>query len=448
MSSVLQVAVIGSGPSGFYAAEALLRGHADCRVDVFERLCTPHGLVRYGVAPDHQKLKQVAAVFDGVAKDARLRMFAGVDVGRQVTIAELRARYHAVVVATGSPVGRRLGVPNETLPQVHSSASFVSWYNGHPDHAALTPELGGGTAVVVGNGNVALDVCRLLVRPYDELRSSDIPEPMLPAFRRRGIRQVHLVGRSGVNATKFTFKEFRQLVEQSDLRVELPQATGWPESAWAGAGSDDAARVAQWLREHAARTASDGDGPRVSLWFHAAPQAFCGEGALTGVRLAPTAPGADVPAELACELAVTCIGYERQPLPGLPEPSRPGPLPHRAGQVIDADGVEVPGLYVAGWAKRGPTGIIGTNRADSYETVQTLLAALPELMVRPLAADEPVHALLDARGVWPLSYADWLQIDRWERSRGAELGKPREKAISRDDVDAALGISTAIAEAQ
>lgn len=439
MSGALQVAVIGSGPSGFYAAEALMRGCEACRVDMFERLPTPHGLVRYGVAPDHQKLKQVASVFDLVAKDPRFRLLAGVEVGCHVSVEELLARYHAVVVATGSPIGRELGVPNESLPQVFTSAKFVGWYNGHPDHTRLGPDLGGSTAVIVGNGNVALDVCRLLVRPFDELRRSDIPEPVMAVFRRRGIRHVHVVGRSRVGAMKFTFKEFRQLAEQADLRFEVPQAAAWGESDWAHAVTDDAARVAGWLKEHAGHGGpADADGPRVSFWFNAAPKGFSERnGALSSVLLSPTSPRAEAPAQLPCDIAVTCIGYLPQRVAGLPQSLPPGPLAHRGGQVVGADGQVVPDLFVAGWAKRGPTGIIGTNRADSYETVQTLLAQLPGLLAKRLPSD-PVDALFPERALRPLSYAQWLQIDAWEKQRGAELGKPREKALSSADIAAAL----------
>jgi ferredoxin--NADP+ reductase len=441
-ADTLRFAVIGSGPSGFYAAEALMRSHAPCSVDMFERLATPYGLVRYGVAPDHQKLKQVAAVFDGIAKDPRFRLLAGVEVGADIAIDELLARYHAVVLATGSPVGRELRVPNESLAQVFTSAKFVGWYNGHPDCASLRPDLAGRTALVVGNGNVALDVCRLLVRPYDELRSSDIPESVLPQFRRRGIRQVHVVGRGAAAGIKFTFKEFRQLVDQAGLRVQVPQGAAWSEADWGTAGSDDAARVAQWLRDKASRgDGGDGDGPCISFWFNAVPQQFCDErGRLSGVQLkAADAGGADVPAQLPCDVAVTCIGYEARPLSGMGGCMRAGAVSHRAGQVIGPDGADVPGLYVAGWAKRGPTGIIGTNRADSCETAQTLLERLPALATRPLLA-EPIEALFAARGVQPLSFAQWLQIDQWERQRGAELGKPREKVVSSADVAAALGV--------
>ena len=432
MPGTPRIAVVGSGPGGFYAAEALLRAIPDCRIDMIERLPTPHGLVRYGVAPDHQKLKQVAAVFDTIARDPRFTLHAGVHVGDDVSLQALMSRCHAVVLATGSAVGRTLGVPGETLPQVYASAEFVGWYNGHPDHVALHPDLRGARAAVIGNGNVALDVCRLLVRPFDDLRTSDIPAPMLVGFEQRGVREVHMIGRSSVTATRFTFKEFRQLAELAGVQVRVPQAAQWPEAMWSGAASDDAARVAQWLRANACAAVRP-HGIVVNFWFNAVPTAFSGAHRVAGVALASASPVATVPDVLACDLAVTCIGYDSHVVPGVPIDFRTGKVRHCGGQVLDADGAEVAGLFVSGWVKRGPTGIIGTNRADGLETAGALVQRLTSLVER-IPADAPTLAsLLGARAVTPFSYAQWLELDRWEKARGALLGKPREKLLSMRD---------------
>ncbi len=434
----LRIAIVGSGPSGFYAAEALLRAVPACRIDMIERLPTPHGLVRYGVAPDHQKLKQVAAVFDTIAQDPRLTLYAGIRVGEHVSLQELRSHYHAVILATGSAAGRRLGVPGETLAGVHSSAEFVGWYNGHPEHVALQPGLTGSAALVIGNGNVSLDVCRMLVRPFDDLRASDIPESMLQTFKQRGVREVHMVGRGAATATKFTFKEFRQLADLPNVQIRVPQAAHWSDEDWNGAGTDDSLRVARWLHANA-RDSVQADGRIVvNFWFEAAPAAFCGDQRVgsvtfTGVNRAPGLPDA-----LRCSLAVTCIGYEARPLEGVPHDPRTGTVLHRQGQVLDGHGAECAGLFIVGWAKRGPTGIIGTNRADGYETAQAVAERLPGLatQIRP---DAPtLDTLLADRRISPLTYRQWLQVDRWERERGARLGKPREKVLSAVEVAEAV----------
>ena len=429
MTDTPRIAVVGSGPSGFYAVEALLRSIPDCRIDMIERLPTPHGLVRYGVAPDHQKLKQVAAVFDSIARDPRFTLYAGIRVGEDVSLDELMGCYHAVVLATGCAVGRSLGVPGESLPQVYSSAQFVGWYNGHPDHVSLQPDLRGAHAAVIGNGNVSLDVCRLLVRSFDDLRASDIPSPMLRSFEGRGVREVHMIGRNLVTATKFSFKEFRQLADLPGVQIRVPQATLWPDDMWSGATSDDAARVAQWLHANACDAAPT-QGIVVNFWFQAVPTAFLGEHRVVGVALGGASPGVSVPAMLTCDLAVSCIGYDSQPLSGVLTDPRTGRVRHRSGQVIDADGADVAGLFAAGWVKRGPTGIIGTNRADGVETAGSLVQRLAQLMERLPAGAPTLAPLLNARSVVPLSYAQWLELDRWEKDRGVRLGKPREKLLS------------------
>ena len=359
-------------------------------------------------------------------------MLAGVEVGSDVSLAELRERYHVVVLATGSPMGRELGIPNECLAQVFTSAQFVGWYNGHPDYAALRPDLSGPTAVVIGNGNVSLDVCRLLAEPLDELRASDIPEPMMRAFECRGVREIHVIGRGRVTATKFTFKEFRQLVEHPAVSVRVPQASQWSDAAWSDPASDDAHRVAQWLRTNAGRH-DDAGKVNINFWFDTLPTGFSGEHCVSAVSLSDRAGESPPPQCLPCSMAVTCIGFEMHSIAGLPGDRRRGALPHRSGQVLSCEGDAIAGLFATGWAKRGPTGVIGTNRADGYETVQAMSAQMRGLTARRLVS-EPLDDLLASRGVEPVSYPQWLQIDRWERDRGAKLGKPREKALSASEV--------------
>lgn len=425
------IAVVGAGPAGFYVAEALLQSLPDCSVHMFERTATPHGLVRYGVAPDHQKLKQVAAVFEGIASHERLRLYAGVDIGRHLSLSELRARSHAVVLTNGAALGRSLGVPGESLLQVFNSASFVGWYNGHADHAGLRPDLATDSAVIVGNGNVALDVCRLMVRAFDDLAASDIPQRMLETFRKRGIREVHMLGRGAPGAVKFTFREFRQLADLPNVRIRLPQAAAFTQAMWEQAASPDAKRVLQWLRAEQERQVDTADGRlTVNLWFNVAPIGFVGERTLQSVRVRSTE---DQEFEIPCGIAVTCVGYVCRPIAGAPGYNATGAMHHRAGQVLDEGERDEAGLFVAGWAKRGPSGIIGTNRACGYETAATLVAALPALMEAAPTRASDFGALLDARGIATLDHADWCLLDAHEKDRGAALGKPREKLLSLED---------------
>lgn len=436
MTAQARIAIIGSGPAGFYTAEALLRALADCQVDMFERLPMPHGLVRYGVAPDHQKLKQVMLVFDRIADDPRFALHAAVEVGRDISLAELSERFDAVVVATGNSVGRCLGIPGESLANVISSAPFVGWYNGHPDHLDTAVDLTATSAAVAGVGNVALDVCRLLALPLADLQASDMPQQVQEAFAQRGVRTIHVVGRGAVTATKFTFKEFRQLVELPGVRIHLPQAGAWPDAAFAPPPDEEAARVAKWLHEHAHRSATPSDDAiDIFFWFHAEPSDFVGSTQVRQMRLRPARGAAeafgDAPTTIDAGLVVTCIGYRHDPLPGVPFDAASGAICHRSGQVLSSEGREVPGLFVSGWAKRGPTGIIGTNRADGYETAATLIAALPELSGKASARREhDLAALFDERQLAPISYAQWRVLDRHERTRGGDLGKPREKLLS------------------
>ncbi len=444
MAATTRIAIVGSGPAGFYTAEALLRALADCRVDMFERLPMPHGLVRYGVAPDHQKLKQVTLVFDRIADDPRFTLHAGVDVGRDIEMAALRQRFDAVVVATGNGIGRRLGVPGESLPNVLGSVAFVGWYNGHPDHVGTAVDLAVDSAVVVGLGNVALDVCRLLALPLAGLRASDMPQPVQDAFARRAVRTIHVVGRGAVTATRFTFKEFRELVELPGVSVHLPQAAAWPEAAFTPLQDEEAARVAQWLQAHALRSiASVGGAIDIHFWFHAEPCEIAGSTAARGLRLLPARDAAaafgNAPGAIAAGLVVTCIGYRPDPLQGVPVDPASGTIGHRRGQVLDRDRQAVPGLFVSGWAKRGATGVIGTNRADGYETAETMIAALPDLLRgRPARPEPGLAALFDKRRLQALSYPQWRVLDRHERDRGAALGKPREKLLTRGEALAVL----------
>ena len=436
----LRVAIVGSGPGGFYAAEALLDSGLAVEVDLLERLPVPYGLVRFGVAPDHPKLKSVTAVFEGIAGDPRVAFLGNVALGREVDAAQLGALYHAVIVATGADSDRKLGIPGEDLSGVHPASAFVGWYNGAPDCVGLRFDLSQEVAVVVGQGNVAIDVCRVLATPVDALRRTDITQHALEALAVSRVREIHLVGRRGPVQAKFTPKELRELgtldgwqpvVDPAALELDPVSRAELDDPAQV-----HAAKNLEILRRFA-NTPRDGRRP-LFLHFHRSPVALLGEGRLREVLLETQAlagpPGAQVAvptglrSSLAAGLLLRSVGYRGMPLPGLPYDAARGTLPHRGGRVLAGDGTALPGWYATGWIKRGPTGIIGTNRLDSGETVAALLEDLPALDA-PRRGREGLRRLLAEAGHRVVSFEDWRAIERAERERGRVRDKPAEKFV-------------------
>lgn len=422
-----QVAIVGSGPAGFYTAEALLRSDLDCRVDLYERLPAPFGLVRYGVAPDHQKLKSVTAIFERIADDPRIGLACGVEVGSDLTLVQLREHYDAVVLANGCPTGRALGIPGEQLEGVQSSARFVGWYNGHPDHAGSPPTLDHPAAVVVGMGNVAIDVCRLLCKDASELAAFDVPPSAIAALHASRVREIHLVGRSAPEDAKCTVKELRELAALPHVRVRFRQ----PGIVARLAGESE--RAVAW-REIAARSPSSAATHTLNVWFHTRPVSFEGEHRMTSVKVR-TRDGADEhDADVPSGLAVTCIGYRGDPPAGVPFDAAAGVVGNCDGRVLSAAGSVVEGLYVVGWLRRGPTGVIGTNRADAVAVAQSLVADLgASANTGRVGGLEAVRALLDARNIPILDARDWRALDAWERSEGQAGGAIRRKVLSLDE---------------
>ncbi|WP_329378775.1 FAD-dependent oxidoreductase [Streptomyces sp. NBC_01716] len=427
--SPYRVAVVGSGPAGVYATEALVRGGADVSVDIYDRLPTPYGLVRYGVAPDHPRIKSIVVALQKVLERERVRFLGDVDVGIDLTTAELRGLYDAVVFATGASVGRRLSIPGEDLAGVCSATDVVAWYSGHPDRAQagegfpLTAE----SVVVVGAGNVALDVARLLVKPARDLAGTDMPPHVLERLARSGVRDVHLVCRRGPEHAKFTAKELRELLELDDVATEI-DLDPLP------ADSQDPQTAAN-LRAFADLAARQVVPARRTLHFHfwSRPVELLGAGgALAAVRLEKTreAGGAVVPTgevtELKAGMVVTSVGHHSTRVGTLPFDEDLGRVPHDAGRVLGPDGRAVDGHYVAGWLKRGPSGVVGTNRACAAETVVGVLADLASRSPRG-AGPEEVDRVLAARGIRPVTYDGWLSIDSAELNRGRALGRVRTK---------------------
>jgi len=436
----LRVAIVGSGPSGFYAAEALFRSDTAVLVDMFERLLAPFGLVRHGVAPDHAKLKEAIRVYEGIARTPGFRFLGNVSVGRDVTVEELRGAYHAVVFCCGAESDRRLGIPGEDLPGSYTATEFVGWYNGHPDYRDRQFDLSREVAVIIGQGNVAIDVCRILAKTVDELKHTDIAEHALAALAESCIREIHLVGRRGPAQAKFTTKEFRELgeltacepvVDPADL-VLNPESLAELEER---AGST-AKKNLEVLQGFVAR-ASRGCPRRIFLRFLLSPLELKGSGhvervvfernRLEGPPSQQSARGTGQYVEQPCGILFRSIGYRGIPIPGVPFDARQGVFPSRDGRIVDESGAAIPGLYVAGWIKRGPTGIIGTNRADGVATVKTLLADLASLDPAPKPGADGLDLPAGSRNHRPVTWSDWLVIDRAEIERGEPKGKPREK---------------------
>ena len=444
----LRVAVVGAGPSGFYTAEALLKVRDEVSIDIFDRLPAPFGLVRYGVAPDHQKIKSVTAMYGRTAGDPRVRFRGNVEVGRDVTVAELQRHYHAVVFAYGAPDDRRLGIPGEDLLGSLPATDFVAWYNGHPDYAEVEPPLDGANAVVIGVGNVAVDVARILAKTVDELATSDIADHALDALRHSQVRDIVIAGRRGPAEAKFTTKELREFGELAgaDVDVDPRDMLLHPASERYLTGQASARRNVEVLRDFAARAAG-GKARRVAFRFLYSPHAI--ESDESGERVAAitmernelierqdgslASVGTGALERWPAQLVLRSVGYHGSPMPGAPFDEQRGVIPNELGRVLAHHaGAPVPGLYTAGWIKRGPNGVIGTNKADAMETVATLLA--DDLPTPSDPRPKAIEHLLHRRGVDTIDFEQWRRIDRLELTLGKEQGRPRVKLVSRSDL--------------
>ncbi|MEV7616275.1 FAD-dependent oxidoreductase [Streptomyces sp. NPDC089799] len=442
---MLRVAVVGSGPSGVYAAKELVeqREVPGVRVDVLDRLPAPYGLVRYGVAPDHEKIKSLQGNLRGVLEDERIRFLGNVEVGGEaLPTGRLLELYHAVVYCVGAARDRHLGIPGEELAGVHSATAFVNWYSAHPD--AVGEDFGlprVRSAVVIGAGNVAVDVTRILARGEAELRPTDMPQPALGALAVSGVREVAMVARRGPAQGKFTTKELRELGTLPGVAVTLDPAELTLDPAYAdpaGAAGLPAVnrRNVEVLRGWAeaaqppAGAPADSDAERrIALRFFLRPVELLGDsgGAVRAVRLERTLPdgrggvtGTGTYEEIGAQLVLRSVGYRGVALPGLPfDPAR-GTVPHAAGRVL-RDGRASVGEYVAGWIKRGPTGVIGTNRPCAKETASSLLQDAGALAARDLP-DDPLPAMR-AAGLHPVEWPGWLGIEEAEAALGASLGR-------------------------
>ncbi|MFD5929707.1 FAD-dependent oxidoreductase [Streptomyces sp. NPDC060333] len=436
---MLRVAVVGSGPSGVYAAQTLVqqREVPGVRVDVLDRLPAPYGLVRYGVAPDHEKIKSLTGSLRAVLEDERIRFLGNVEVGGpSLTTARLLELYHAVVYCVGAARDRLLGIPGEELAGVHSATAFVAWYSGHPDAAAFDLR-GVRSAVVVGAGNVAVDVTRILARGAPELTATDMPHPALGVLAGSGLRTVSMVARRGPSQGRFTTKELRELGTLPGVAVrvdpaELALDPTYRDPDAAAALPAVARRNLEVLRgwaETDGEEAAEKPDRTIALRFQLRPAMVLGgtDGRVVGMRFERTAQdgaggvtGTGVYEDVPAELVLRSVGYQGVPLPGLPFDAARGTIPHAAGRVLRAGRASV-GEYVAGWIKRGPTGVIGTNRPCAKETASSLLQDAGALARRELPGD-PLDALR-AAGLRPVEWPGWLAIEVAEADLGRSLGR-------------------------
>lgn len=441
--SRVKVAVIGSGPSGFYAVSALLKQCGDPLIDIIERLPTPFGLIRAGVAPDHQTTKNVVRAYSKTALEAGVSYFGNVSVGTDVTLAELRDLYDAVVLAVGAPADRKLEIPGIGKAGVYGSAEFVGWYNGHPDYVALDPNLETERAVVIGNGNVAIDVARVLVKSPEEMAASDLPAPVADVIHRSPIKDVVVVGRRGPGEAKFTNVELREMrdldsavssIRHEHLPDELP---GTLE------GRDRRVREKnlQTLEEFAEMgdagvTAAE---KRVHFEFFASPVEVLGADRVEGVRFERTELGEggslrgtgetfDIP----CGLVVTAVGYRTRSFEGIDFDAKSGAIRNRDGRV---DG----NLYAVGWAKRGPSGVIGSSKRDGDDVARMIAEAYAGASPSERAGHEGLKRLLRERKVPYVDFNDWLKLDAAEVERAQSSEAPREKFLSVEEMLAAIG---------
>lgn len=456
---MLRVAVIGAGPAGFYTAEHLFRQSGlAVEVDLYDRLPTPYGLVRFGVAPDHQKIKNVTAAFDKTAAHPGFRFFGHVELGKDVTIEDLRAHYHQIVYTTGAQTDRRMGIPGEDLRRSHPATDFVAWYNGHPDYREQRFDLSQEQVAVVGVGNVAVDVVRILCRTYEELATTDISDDALAALRESRVREVYLLGRRGPAQAAFTNPEIRELGELpgADVRAIPDEVEPDPLSRaeLEKSGDRSTLKKVEILRDYA-RRAPSGKPRTLVIRFLVSPVALVDDGreGVAGIRLVrntlqATAAGTlqarptDSFETLPTGLVFRSVGYRGVPIPGVPFHDAWGVILNEKGRVLEPDSREPRlGEYAAGWIKRGPTGVIGTNKPDAAETVACMMEDVAR--DRMLAPSEPdagaALALVRQRQPQHITWSDWQRLDALEVERGRAAGRPRVKFTRVEDMLAALG---------
>ncbi len=445
----LRVVVVGAGPAGFYAVEHLKKSGVDCEVDLIDRLATPYGLVRGGVAPDHQKIKSVTKAYERIATSPGVRYYGLVEFGTHVDLEDLKRHYDVIVFTVGAPHDRRMAIDGEDLAGSISATDFVAWYNGHPDYRDLEVDLSVESAVVVGAGNVAIDVARILVTDPDALAATDIADHALEALRASRVRHVTMLARRGPAQAAFTPKELRELGELPGVTFVVDPAALELGAESEAALDEDARRNLDALAPLVGRTPAEGD-RILEFRFLVSPTALTGDTRVAAVEIVENElvrdgdsiwPRAtDRTDTIAAGLVLRAVGYRGAPLAGIAFDERHAVVPHDGGRILDApDGAAVTGLYTAGWIKRGPQGVIGTNKACAAETVRTLLDDIAEGRIDPAPepAAEAADALYRSRVERPVSWEDWIRINAAEIAHGEAEGRPRRKFV---DVSSMLSV--------
>jgi ferredoxin--NADP+ reductase len=451
----LRVAIIGSGPSGFYLAEQLFKQpDLVVEIDMFDRLPTPFGLVRGGVAPDHPKIKTVTRAYDRIASSPNFRFYGNVTFGEDLSHTDLLNHYHAVVYAVGAQTDRKLGIPGEDLPGSHAATDFVGWYNGHPDYTNRRFDLSAESAAVIGNGNVAMDVVRILARTPDELCATDMADYAIEALRRSRVKTIYVLGRRGPAQAAFTNPELKELEElaAAQVHIDLTELNLDPFSQeYVASGADRSAERNLEILHHYAENPVTGQPKTIVLRFLVSPVEILGTNHVEAIRVVknelyraddgslrsrPTGTFETIPVGL----VFRSIGYKGVALPGMAFDAAHGVIPNVRGHVVDAAGKTQPGEYVVGWIKRGPSGIIGTNKPDAQETAQELIADLTSgSLAHPTSPSRAsIESLLSDRGVQFVTYQDWQILDRLEQERGQRVGRPRVKFCRIEEMLAAL----------
>ncbi|NLE71873.1 MAG: FAD-dependent oxidoreductase [Actinomycetales bacterium] len=443
MTSDLRVAVVGAGPAGIYASDILAKSGLDVSIDLIERLPVPFGLVRYGVAPDHPRIKQIILALHKILERGDIRLLCNVDVGGDVTIAELRRFYDAVVFATGAIKDAALPIPGIDLPGSFGAADFVSWYDGHPDVPREWP-LEAERVAVIGAGNVALDVARILSKHADDLLPTEIPDHVYATLKGSPVTDVHVFARRGPAQAKFSPLELRELGHVPDVDVVVyPEDFEFDEGSMAAIHSSNQVKqvvktLTDWtLEDPEEMTASR----RIHLHFLHRPVAVLGEDRVTGLRTERTVltgdgsvAGTGQMHDWPVEAVYRAVGYFGSPLPDLPFDDVAGVIPNREGRVVDATGETLPGVYATGWIKRGPVGLIGHTKSDASETIRHLVADAPGLPRAPERDPGAVEAFLAERGVEPVTWEGWTLLDAYERELGAPHGRERIKVVPREEM--------------
>ncbi|XP_077481867.1 NADPH:adrenodoxin oxidoreductase, mitochondrial [Stigmatopora argus] len=448
-SSSTKVCVVGSGPAGFYTAQHLLKARQDVEVDIYERLPVPFGLVRFGVAPDHPEVKNVINSFTQTAKHARCHFYGNVNIGKDVSVEELRQAYHAVILSYGAEGNRRMGIPGEDLPGVYSAKDFVGWYNGLPSCRDLSPDLSPETAVILGQGNVALDVARILLSPIDMLKKTDIAQPALEALMESKVRRVLIVGRRGPMQVACTIKELREMVKLPATRPEMLQA----DFVGVSEALSDLPRPRKRLTELMLKSATELSADEERERRKQSSRSWGFRFFRSPVQIRPNSDGSRVEAvrlavnrlegsgeaaravltgeleDVTCGLVVSSIGYKSLPIdPAVPFDPDKAIVPNQMGRVHQA-----PGLYCSGWLKTGPTGVIATTLNNSFDTAKSLIEDMNSGNLDTSAAKpgaESITTLLAKRGVKQVTFSDWEKIDELETRKGEAMGKPREKLLT------------------